>query len=96
MSPGVVLLADGGGVVQAVRVPIVGASKVARLLSKIPASVSLHPTEVNGQPALVVRLDGVLDTVIGVRVDDGLITEFYAVRNPEKLSHMNGETPLRR
>jgi RNA polymerase sigma-70 factor (ECF subfamily) len=96
MSPGVVLLADGGGVVQAVRVPIVGAGKVARLLSKLPLSVSLHPAQVNGQPALVVRLDGVLDTVIGVRVDDGLITEFYAVRNPEKLSHMDGETALRR
>ncbi len=96
MSPGVVLLADGGGVVQAVRVPIVGAAKVARLLSKIPPSVSLHPAQVNGQPALVVRLDGVLDTVIGVRIDDGLITELYAVRNPEKLSHMAGETALRR
>jgi RNA polymerase sigma-70 factor (ECF subfamily) len=96
MSPGVVLLADGGGVVQAVRVPVVGASKVARLLSKIPPSVSLHPAQVNGQPALVVRLDGMLDTVIGVRVDDGLITELYAVRNPEKLSHMDRETALRR
>jgi len=96
MSPGVVLLADGGGVVQAVRVPIVGASKVARLLSKIPPSVSLHPAQVNGEPALVVRLDGVLDTVIGVRVDGGLITELYAVRNPAKLSHMDRETALRR
>jgi RNA polymerase sigma-70 factor (ECF subfamily) len=77
-------------------VPVVGASKVARLLSKIPPSVSLHPAQVNGQPALVVRLDGMLDTVIGVRVDDGLITELYAVRNPEKLSHMDRETALRR
>ena len=52
--------------------------------------------EVNGYPALVVRLDGELDTVIGVRIDDGLITELYAVRNPEKLSHMRAETSLRR
>ncbi len=96
MAPGVVLLADGGGVVQAVRVPIVGAHKVARLLSKIPPSVSLHPVQVNGHPALVIRLDGVLDTVVGVRMEDGLIAELYAVRNPEKLSHMTGETALRR
>jgi RNA polymerase sigma-70 factor (TIGR02957 family) len=96
LAPGVVLLADGGGVVQAVRVPIVGADKVARLLRKIPPSLSLHPAEVNGHPALVVRLDGVLDTVIRVSIDDGRITELYAVRNPAKLSHMEQETTLHR
>ena len=55
-----------------------------------------EPTEVNGHPALIVRIDGELDTVIGVRIDDGLITGLYAVRNPEKLSHMQRETALRR
>ena len=94
MAPGVVLTADGGGVVQAARVPVVGAAKVARFLKKIPASVTLHPAEVNGRPALILRMDGVLDTVIGVRVEDGRIAEFHAVRNPAKLSHMDGETAL--
>ncbi len=96
MAPGVVLTADGGGVVQAARVPVVGAAKVARFLKKIPASVTLHPAEVNGRPALILRMDGVLDTVIGVRVEDGRIAEFHAVRNPAKLSHMDGETALTR
>ena len=31
-----------------------------------------------------------------VRIDDGLITGLYAVRNPEKLPHMEQETSLRR
>jgi len=96
MAPGVVLLADGGGVVQAARAPIVGAARLARFLSNFPASASLHPAEVNGHPALVVRFEGVLDTVIGVRMDGGLIAELYAVRNPEKLSHMHRETTLHR
>jgi RNA polymerase sigma-70 factor, ECF subfamily len=96
LAPGVVLLADGGGVVQAARVPVVGASRVAGFLRKIPSSVRLGPTEVNGHPALAVHIDGELDTVIGVRIDDGLITELYAVRNPAKLSHMGHETSLRR
>ncbi|MFF9486324.1 RNA polymerase sigma-70 factor [Streptomyces sp. NPDC014676] len=100
LAPDVVLLGDGGGVKQAVLKPIVGADKVARLLrgglGRLTAEVSLRPAEVNGRPALIVGLDGVLDTVLAVRVDDGRITGLYAVRNPEKLSHMESETALRR
>ncbi|MER7489126.1 RNA polymerase sigma-70 factor [Streptomyces sp. NPDC126497] len=100
LAPDVVLLGDGGGIKQAVLRPVVGADKVARLLQgglgRLTAEVSLRPTEVNGRPALTVRLDGVLDTVLAVRVDDGLITGLYAVRNPEKLSYMRSETALRR
>ncbi len=100
LAPDVVLLGDGGGVKQAVPRPVVGADKVARLLvgglGKVAAAVSLRPAQVNGHPALVVRLDGALDTVVAVRIDDGLITGLYAVRNPEKLSHMRRETVLRR
>jgi RNA polymerase sigma-70 factor (TIGR02957 family) len=96
MAPGVVLMADGGGVVQAARAPVVGAVKVARFLKKFPASATLHPAEVNGRPALILRMDGVLDTVIGVRIEDGRIAEFHAVRNPEKLSHMDRVTRLHR
>src|SRR6478672_2890365 len=92
LAPDVVFLADGGGVKQAVRTPVVGAGRVARLLavglSRIPAAASLQPAQVNGYPALILRLNGEIDTVMVVRVDDGLITGLYAVRNPEKLSHM--------
>ncbi|MFJ3980690.1 RNA polymerase sigma-70 factor [Streptomyces fungicidicus] len=100
LAPDCVLLGDGGGIKQAVLRPVVGADKVARLLQgglgRLTAEVSLRPAEVNGRPALIVRLDGALDTVLAVRVDDGLITGLYAVRNPEKLSYMDGETALRR
>ena len=93
-------MSDGGGVKQAVLRPIVGASKVARLLAtglgRIGAAASLQPAQVNGYPALILRLNGEIDTVIAVRIDDGLITGLYAVRNPEKLSHMERETTLRR
>jgi RNA polymerase sigma-70 factor (ECF subfamily) len=65
-------------------------------LGRIAATASLQPTQVNGYPALILRLDGEIDTVIAVRIDDGLITGLYAVRNPEKLSHMQRETALRR
>jgi len=99
LAPDVVFVGDGGGVKEAVLHPVVGADKVARLLAvglgRIDAA-ALRPVQVNGYPALILQLDGEVDTVVAVRIDDGLITGFYAVRNPEKLSHMERETALRR
>ena len=46
--------------------------------------------------SLILRLNGEVDTVLAIRIDDGLVTGLYAVRNPEKLSHMERETALRR
>ncbi|MGW4547563.1 RNA polymerase sigma-70 factor [Streptomyces violaceorubidus] len=100
LSPEVVLLGDGGGIKQAVLRPVVGADKVARLmlggLGKLSVPMSMAPTQVNGHPALLVHLDGELDTVVAVRFDEGRITGLYAVRNPEKLSHMREEATLSR
>ena len=100
LAPDVVFLGDGGGVVQAVLVPVVGATRVGRLLAvglnRIAETASVQPAQVNGYPALIIRFNGEIDTVIAVRVEDGLITGLYAVRNPEKLSHMEQETTLRR
>ncbi|MFF9812082.1 RNA polymerase sigma-70 factor [Streptomyces sp. NPDC014006] len=96
IAPDVVLLADGGGRVQAAPVPVMGADKVAHVLGRIGAEVSLQPAQVNGHPALTLRRDGKVDTVLAVRIDDGLITGLYAVRNPEKLSRIDRETPVSR
>jgi RNA polymerase sigma-70 factor, ECF subfamily len=98
LAPDVVLIGDGGGVRQAVPRPVVGADKVARLLAiglgRLDAATSLRPAQVNGYPALILRLDGEIDSVVAVRIDDGLITGLYSVRNPEKLLHLERETAL--
>jgi RNA polymerase sigma-70 factor (ECF subfamily) len=100
LAPDVVLLGDGGGVVQAVVRPIVGADRVARLLAvglpRIDGEVSVEPAQINGCPALIIRLNGEIDDVVAVRIDDGLITGLYVVRNPEKLSRVERETPVSR
>ncbi|HEX3648874.1 MAG TPA: RNA polymerase subunit sigma-24, partial [Pseudonocardiaceae bacterium] len=99
LAPDVVLLGDGGGVKQAVLRPVVGADKVARVLAAglhRLTEATLRPAQVNGYPALIIHLDGELDTVVAVRIDDGLVTGLYAVRNPEKLSHMATENVLAR
>jgi RNA polymerase sigma-70 factor (TIGR02957 family) len=99
LAPDVVFLGDGGGVKQAVLRPIAGADKVARLLAAglatIRAQMSVEPAQVNGCPALILRLNGELDSVVAVRVENGFVTGLYAVRNPEKLTHMERETTLR-
>ncbi|MFI6878603.1 RNA polymerase sigma-70 factor [Streptomyces sp. NPDC050400] len=95
LAPDVVLLTDGGGVVRAALAPVVGAGLVAEVLGNI-ASTTLHPTLINGDPALLVRRGGEVDTVIAMRIDDGLITGLYAVRNPEKLSRVERENPVGR
>jgi RNA polymerase sigma-70 factor (TIGR02957 family) len=100
LAPDVVLVGDGGGVKQAVVRPILGADRVARLLAKglprIAGAASAEPVQINGGPALIIRLHGEIDTVVAVRIDDGLITGLYAVRNPEKLSRIERETAVSR
>ncbi|ATL32875.1 RNA polymerase sigma-70 factor [Streptomyces formicae] len=95
IAPDVVLLTDGGGVVRAALAPVVGAHQVAEVLGRLDG-VALEPAQVNGCPALIVRRDGAIDTVMAVRMDDGLITGLYAVRNPEKLSRVERETAVSR
>ncbi|MEV0298614.1 RNA polymerase sigma-70 factor [Nocardia sp. NPDC050710] len=96
LAPDIVLLTDGGGIVQAALSPVVGADSVARVLGRVSPAVSLQPAQVNGYPALILRRGSEIDIVIAVRIDNGYITGLYAVRNPEKLSHMRRETALRR
>jgi RNA polymerase sigma-70 factor (TIGR02957 family) len=96
LAPDVVLLADGGGVVQAAVVPVVGTAAVTTLLGRIAAVCSVHPIHVNGFPALLLRIDGEVAGVLAVRMEGGLITGLYAVRNPEKLSHLRREAVLQR
>lgn len=101
LAPDVVVMSDDGGHKQAMPRPIVGADKVARLLAVglavVGAELSLEPVQVDGYPALIMRLSGEIDRVVAVRVEDGLVVAgLCTVRNPEKLSRMERETALSR
>jgi RNA polymerase sigma-70 factor (ECF subfamily) len=100
LAPDVVFLGDGGGVKQAVLRPVVGADKVGRLLAAglptIAGASSLQSVQVNGDAGLMIRFGGEVDTVLALRVVDGLISALYAVRNPAKLSHVDQVTALSR
>ncbi len=100
LAPDVVALGDGGGIKQALPRPVVGACKVGRLfgvgIEMMGARMTSELAQVNGWPALIIRLDGELDSVISMRVEDGLISAIYTVRNPEKLSRILEEAGVSR
>jgi RNA polymerase sigma-70 factor, ECF subfamily len=100
LAPDVVALGDGGGVKQAVRRPVVGAVRVARLLTAGLAAIadrmSVEPVQVNGWSALLLRLDGEIDSVLSVQVVEGRINGLYSVRNPGKLSRILHQASLSR
>jgi len=100
LAPDVVLVADGGGVKHAALRPILGADKVVRLLAgglgRLDSVLTVGPTEINGSPALLVRLDGDVDGIMAFHVKDFRITDLYYVRNPEKLARLAARTRLTR
>jgi RNA polymerase sigma-70 factor (ECF subfamily) len=89
---------DGGGKVLAARRPIFGRDQVVSLLlgfrRTAPAvgvpleSVTLDIVEVNGEPAMLLRVAGRLDGVYVMAVEEGAITAIRVVRNPDKLTYI--------
>src|SRR5215213_3754491 len=99
LAPDVVLVADGGGEVAAVRRPVVGRDRVATLLSRfrtIAPDAVVGTVWLNGAPAGRIDLAGEIDTAVSLVVADGRITRIYAIRNPHKLARLDEEATLSR
>jgi RNA polymerase sigma-70 factor (ECF subfamily) len=99
LAPDVVAVPDGGGVVAAARVPVVGAERVARFLATIAtrgAEVEAQPAWINGSLGCRVGLGGELGAAVSLTVADGRITHIYAIANPHKLSHLDAAADLAR
>jgi RNA polymerase sigma-70 factor (TIGR02957 family) len=98
MAPDVVLIADGGGVAAAVRVPIRGADRVARLLARagqLPAPVETSPLWLNGAPAAWIDVGGET-AAASVAIQDGRIVRVFLMRNPDKLRRLDAPVELAR
>jgi RNA polymerase sigma-70 factor (TIGR02957 family) len=99
MSPEVLLVSDGGGVMKAALRPITGADKVGRFLAAVVpqgAEIDMRWTVANGQPSVLMYVDGELDSWGSLVVADGRVREIYLVRNPEKLRHLGEPVRLNR
>ncbi|MFG3617489.1 RNA polymerase sigma-70 factor [Nocardia sp. NPDC047654] len=98
LAPDVVAISDGGGIKQATPRPVIGAGKVARFivggLTRNDVALTVEATTVNGSSALALYMDGELDGVIAMRVEDTRIAGLYYVRNPQKLTRIDSEIPL--
>ncbi|MFG2517365.1 RNA polymerase sigma-70 factor [Streptomyces sp. NPDC048584] len=98
LAPDVVFVSDGGGLRLAALRPVVGTDKVLRYMAasvvKAGGTFTSEPTTVNGNPGLLLRVDGVLDGVLALRVENTRVAGLYYVRNPEKLTRVASETPL--
>ncbi len=90
LAPDVVWTADSDGKVSAARRPVLGAEKVARMILGFirlaGAQGRVEQAIYNSAPALILYLGDHLEGVVSFEVSDGRITNFYAMRNPEKLA----------
>jgi RNA polymerase sigma-70 factor (ECF subfamily) len=99
LAPDVVLVADSGGLVQAIRRPIHGAATVAKLLARAeqaPVTMETQTVWLNGAPALRIELDGELGAAVSLVVEDARITRIYIMRNPRKLERLDEPAQLAR
>ena len=93
------LWSDGGGKALAARRPVLGRDHVVALLLGIrrtaPAtgialeSVTHEIVEVNGEPAIVMRVAGAIEAVYVPAVEEGAIAALRIVRNPDKLTYIS-------
>ncbi|AOR33550.1 RNA polymerase subunit sigma-24 [Streptomyces fodineus] len=98
MSPDVVMITDGGGVVPAALTPFHGADAVARVLARAHRAVDTLATTavcLNGTPAGRIEFDGE-PSAVGFTVEAGRITRIYVVRNPHKLAYLDEPAELAR
>lgn len=90
LAPDVVFTSDSDGKASAARRPVLGPAKVARLIiglfRQATPEYRIDVANYNGAPALVVYHGDVPESVMTIEVTDGTITNFYAMRNPEKLA----------
>jgi RNA polymerase sigma-70 factor (ECF subfamily) len=91
LAPDATWTADSGGKTIAARQPIVGAEKVAKLVMDLfrperrTADLRIEFVNCNNTPAMIYFRGDHLEGVFLVETIDGKITNFYAIRNPDKL-----------
>jgi RNA polymerase sigma-70 factor, ECF subfamily len=93
LAEDVTLWTDGGGKVkQAALRPITGRDAVARFsvgtMRFLPEDYRVEMAEVNGQPAVIIRVGGQALSVLTIEVEAEHIRAIHVIANPEKLARV--------
>jgi RNA polymerase sigma-70 factor, ECF subfamily len=90
VSEHVTLYSDGGGIVKAAIRPIVSRANVIAFLngivSKAQGEFEIDVKNINGQPAIIVFMQGTIQSTMSFYISHDKINEIYIVMNPEKLA----------
>lgn len=85
-------MSDGGGQRRTALRPVLGAERVGRFLvnlgQRFAGQFSVRPATVNGDPGVVISLDGVVDVVVAFEVHAEQVAAIRIVRNPDKLGRV--------
>jgi RNA polymerase sigma-70 factor, ECF subfamily len=80
---------DGGGQVVAARRVVRGAARLTRFVLGIArlyqGRAIYQVAPINGEPGLIIRLDGRLDSILSIDTDGARILAVYNILNPQKL-----------
>jgi RNA polymerase sigma-70 factor, ECF subfamily len=93
LAPDATWTADSGGKVSAARRPVVGAARVARAIvglmrkmREVRPTLRVETVTCNSAPAVLLYLGEQLEMAVTVEIADDKITNFYVMRNPDKLT----------
>jgi RNA polymerase sigma-70 factor (ECF subfamily) len=93
LAQDVVVWTDGGGKVKAALRPVTGPERAARFLigvtRKIPAGSTVQLARLNGQPGVLITVDGAVTAALALDIVTGSIVGVRVVTNPDKLAAVN-------
>jgi len=99
LAPDVVAVADGGGLAPAARRPLVGHARVGRAflaLAAVAPGAEIAMVWLNGAPGARIDIDGQVVAAVSLTIENGRITQIYAISNPHKLARLGEEARLSR
>ncbi len=99
LDPNVILVSDGGGKAKAAIFPIKTSDRVVRFLlgvlrkaSMVEGTLQMEISQINEQPAYILRTNDGIHTVGIIHTEGNLIRNIYIIRNPDKLKHTGIQT----
>jgi len=99
LAPDVLVVGDGGGLAPTIPKPVRGAAKLAAVMARfaeLAPGAEAFVVDLNGGIGARIDPGGGNDTAVSFVIEDGRITQMYAIRNPRKLERLGEVAELRR